>query len=165
VNTLLSKQWAMPAPLILLPHISLLIHVPKRTQSSNKNCYTGLQKHLPSGYTFEKFDNADASGTAVGKIGSKKVLPTISDDLKKGAVKATIFAILVIFLYIFIRFRDWRYSIGTIIALLHDVLGNIDCLLFWTFTQSSVCIRNRPALYCGYTDGDWILDERSCDHL
>ena len=28
----------------------------------------------------------------------------------------------MIFLYIFIRFRDWRYSLGTIVALLHDVL-------------------------------------------
>ena len=84
--------------------------------------FAGLQKHLPAGYTFEQFDNADASTTAVGKVGTKKVLPTISDDLKKGAVKATIFAIFVIFLYIFIRFRDWRYSLGTIIALLHDVL-------------------------------------------
>ncbi|MGP2435551.1 protein translocase subunit SecDF, partial [Listeria monocytogenes] len=41
--------------------------------------------------------------------------------LKAGAQKATIFAILVICLYIFIRFRDWRYSLGTIVALLHDV--------------------------------------------
>ncbi|MET0394738.1 MAG: protein translocase subunit SecDF [Chitinophagaceae bacterium] len=65
---------------------------------------TGLQKH-----------------GAPKLIGSKKVLPTISDDLKAGAVKATVFALLVIFLYIFIRFRDWRYSLGTIIALLHDV--------------------------------------------
>jgi SecD/SecF fusion protein len=29
---------------------------------------------------------------------------------------------MAIFLYIFIRFRDWRYSLGTIVALLHDVL-------------------------------------------
>ena len=79
----------------------------------------GLRPYLPKGYTFSQFDNAQ---NKVGKIGSKKVLPTISDDLKSGAVKATIFAILAIFLYIFIRFRDWRYSVGTIIALLHDVL-------------------------------------------
>jgi SecD/SecF fusion protein len=79
----------------------------------------GLRTHLPANYTFSQFDNAY---NKVGKIGSKKVLPTISDDLKSGAVKATIFAIFAIFLYIFIRFRDWRYSIGTIIALLHDVL-------------------------------------------
>ena len=53
---------------------------------------------------------------------SKKVGASISDDLKAGAVKATIFALIAIFIYIFIRFRDWRYSLGTIIALLHDVL-------------------------------------------
>lgn len=97
--------------------------------------FAGLQKHLPAGYTFDKFDNAGANSTAVGKIGSKKVLPTISDDLKNGAVKATIFAILVIFLYIFIRFRDWRYSVGTIIALLHDVLVT---LIVFSFARSIV---------------------------
>ncbi len=63
-------------------------------------------------------------------LGSKKVLPTISDDLKKGAVKATIFALLIIFLYIFIRFRDWRYSLGTIVALLHDVLVTLAVFSF-----------------------------------
>jgi SecD/SecF fusion protein len=81
--------------------------------------YTGLQKHFPANFTYEKFDNAENS---LGKIASKKVLPTISDDLKAGAIQATIFAILAIFLYIFVRFRDWRYSLGTIVALLHDVL-------------------------------------------
>jgi SecD/SecF fusion protein len=63
-------------------------------------------------------------------IGFKKVLPTISDDLKAGAIKATIFALLVIFLYIFIRFRDWRYSFGTIVALLHDVLVTLAVFSF-----------------------------------
>ena len=75
----------------------------------------GLKNHIPAGTTYDQFDTKY-------KVASKKVLPSISDDLKRGAVKATIFAMLVIFLYIFIRFRDWRYSLGTIIALLHDVL-------------------------------------------
>ena len=92
----------------------------------------GLAPYLPANYTFNQFDNAQ---NGVGKIGSKKVLPTISDDLKKGAVKATIFAICVIFLYIFIRFRDWRYSIGTIIALLHDVLVT---LIVFSFARNVV---------------------------
>ena len=81
--------------------------------------YSGLKPYLPKDMSFEKFSNGT---NGLGKIGSKTVLPTISDDLKRGAVKATIFALIVIFLYIFIRFRDWRYSMGTIIALLHDVL-------------------------------------------
>ena len=54
----------------------------------------------------------------------------ISDDLKKGAVQATIFAMLAIFLYIFLRFRDWRYSLGTIIALLHDVFVTLAVFSF-----------------------------------
>jgi len=81
--------------------------------------YEGLKKHLPAKMTYNEFSNGKDK---LGKIGSKKVLPTISDDLKNGAIKAVIFAIFVIFLYIFIRFRDWRYSLGTILSLLHDVL-------------------------------------------
>jgi len=42
---------------------------------------------------------------------------------------------LAIFLYIFIRFRDWRYSLGTIIALLHDVLVT---LAVFSFARSIV---------------------------
>ena len=79
--------------------------------------FTGLQKFLPAGTTAQEF-------TQTNKFiqQSKKVGASISDDLKAGAVKATIFALIAIFIYIFIRFRDWRYSLGTIIALLHDVL-------------------------------------------
>jgi SecD/SecF fusion protein len=36
----------------------------------------------------------------------------------------------VISLYIFIRFRDWRYSLGTIIALMHDVLVTLAVFSF-----------------------------------
>jgi SecD/SecF fusion protein len=79
--------------------------------------FVGLQKFLPAGTTAQEF-------TQTNKFiqQSKKVGASISDDLKAGAVKATIFALIAIFIYIFIRFRDWRYSLGTIIALLHDVL-------------------------------------------
>jgi SecD/SecF fusion protein len=56
-----------------------------------------------------------------GIISSNAVQPTISDDLKKGAVKATVFSIIIIFAYILVRFRKWQYSLGTVIALLHDV--------------------------------------------
>ena len=58
------------------------------------------------------------------------VKPTIADDLKKGAVNATVFALLIIFLYILIRFRDWRYSFGTIVALLHDVFVTLAVFSF-----------------------------------
>jgi SecD/SecF fusion protein len=79
--------------------------------------YEGLKPYF-AGMPYERFSSQKDK---LGIQASKKVLPTISDDLKKGAVKATIFAILAIFLYILIRFRNWRYSLGTVVALLHDV--------------------------------------------
>ncbi|HRH59804.1 MAG TPA: protein translocase subunit SecDF, partial [Chitinophagaceae bacterium] len=77
--------------------------------------YGGLKKFLPENVTYKEFMSP------AYKQSSQTVLPSISEDLKNGATKATIIAIIVICLYIFIRFRDWRYSVGTIVALLHDV--------------------------------------------
>jgi len=79
--------------------------------------YKGLQKgsFIPQDVSFKEFDRKY-------KQDSKTVEPSISSELKSGAIKAGIFAIIIICLYIFIRFRDWRYSLGTIVSLLHDVL-------------------------------------------
>lgn len=52
--------------------------------------------------------------------GSSKVGPTIADDIEKSSYEAGIFAIVIIFLYILIRFRKWQFSTGAIIALVHD---------------------------------------------
>ncbi|GAA4312750.1 protein translocase subunit SecDF [Compostibacter hankyongensis] len=96
---------------------SYLIHKTDHNTDSlvERRLYDGLKKYLPAGTDYQTFDTKY-------KMSSQTVLPTISDDLKKGAVKATIFALLAIFAYILIRFRKWQYSVGTIIALLHDVL-------------------------------------------
>ena len=83
--------------------------------SVQSTLYTGLKPFLAEGTTQEDFNTRLVEG-------SNKVSPTISDDLKKGAQWATFWSMLIIAIYIFIRFRDWRYSVGTIVALLHDVL-------------------------------------------
>jgi SecD/SecF fusion protein len=89
--------------------------------------YNGVKPYLASNITEQSFANG-ISG--LGIIGSKKVEPSISDDLKRGATKAAIYSILIIAFYIFIRFRDWRYSLGTIVALLHDVLVTLAVFSF-----------------------------------
>ena len=87
--------------------------------------FLGLKKVLPANLTYEDFiKNKYIQSSTV-------VQPSISEDLKAGAVKATIFAIFAIFIYIFIRFRDWRYSVGTIVALLHDVLVTLAVFSFF----------------------------------
>ena len=88
-----------------------------------KKLFAGLQKHIPAGITYQQFDKQY-------KLGSNTVLPTISDDLKNGAKWATFWSLLIISLYIFIRFRDWRYSVGTLFSLLHDVLVTLAVFSF-----------------------------------
>ncbi|MGX5687937.1 protein translocase subunit SecDF [Arcticibacter tournemirensis] len=53
---------------------------------------------------------------------AQRVGPTIANDIKISAVYSVIFSILVIFLYILIRFRRWQFGVSAIIALAHDVL-------------------------------------------
>ena len=87
--------------------------------------YEGLKKVLPANLSYADFDGKKYIQSIT------TVQPSISDDLKRGAVKATIFAIFAIFIYIFIRFRDWRYSMGTIVALLHDVFVTLAVFSFF----------------------------------
>lgn len=48
--------------------------------------------------------------------------PRFAEDLRMGALYSIIFALAVVFIYIFIRFKGWYYSAGAIAALAHDVL-------------------------------------------
>jgi len=93
--------------------------------------YNGLKKFYDASVTPDVF-------TSRYIVGSQTVSPTISDDLRAGAVKATILSIVVIFLYILLRFSKWQYSIGTIFSLLHDVLVTLAvfswCRSFVPFT-------------------------------
>jgi len=88
--------------------------------------YEGLKVYLPPTATVDEFMTTNKYVE-----GSKKVDPTISDDLKSGAFKAMFWSLLIITLYIFVRFRDWRYSLGTIVALLHDVLVTLIVFSFF----------------------------------
>ena len=56
------------------------------------------------------------------RMSSQKVDPTISDDIKKDAVIAITFALLIIFLYILLRFRNWKYGLGGVLSLAHDTI-------------------------------------------
>ncbi len=52
--------------------------------------------------------------------GSSKVGATIADDIKSSSVEAFGLSIVAIFLYILLRFRRWQFSLGAILALIHD---------------------------------------------
>jgi SecD/SecF fusion protein len=62
---------------------------------------------------FEKF-------TTDYRMSSQKVGPTISDDIKRDAVIAVVLALIMIFLYILVRFANWKYGLGGVVSLAHD---------------------------------------------
>ncbi len=83
--------------------------------------HEGLVAVSGSTVSLEKFSMPDAENVT-HIISSSKVGPTIADDIKTSSFYAGIFALILIFLYIFIRFNKWQYSLGAVAALLHDSL-------------------------------------------
>ena len=53
---------------------------------------------------------------------SRKVDPTISDDIQKGAVTSLLIALALIFVYIAVRFRNWQFGLGGLVSLAHDAI-------------------------------------------
>lgn len=58
-------------------------------------------------------------------LSSQTVLPTISDDLVRGARLATILSLVAISIYILLRFRKWQYSLGTFVSLVFNVCATL----------------------------------------
>ena len=83
--------------------------------------FEGCKPFLSEGINFDDFRSTD-SNAEVGIMSSQKVGPAIADDIKTSAVWAIIAALIVIFLYILIRFRNFAYSVGALTALAHDTV-------------------------------------------
>ena len=83
--------------------------------------FDALQSYLPDGTTYQSFVNG-SSEKEVGIMSSIKVGPTIADDIKKNSFLAVIGSLIVVFLYILLRFQKWQFSLGAVAAVFHDVL-------------------------------------------
>ena len=76
-------------------------------------------KLLSQDLTFNTFiDHENRTGGSI--ISSQKVGPSIASDITRGAIISVILALIAIFLYILLRFRNVAYSVGAIGALVID---------------------------------------------
>ena len=85
--------------------------------------YEGVNPLAGGNLDKEVFMATDGSGTHI--TSSSKVGPTIAEDIKDSSFYSAIFALLLIFLYLFIRFNKWQFSMGAVMALFHDVLATL----------------------------------------
>jgi SecD/SecF fusion protein len=81
--------------------------------------YGALVPFLPDETSYKQFIDAENN---IGKMYSGKVSPTIADDIKRSSVWAIIGSLIVVFLYILLRFKKWQFSLGAVAAVFHDVL-------------------------------------------
>ncbi len=83
--------------------------------------YEGCKPFLDENITFEDFHSTESNAN-VGIMSSQKVGPAIADDITTSAIWAVLAALVVIFLYILLRFRNFAYSVGALTALAHDTV-------------------------------------------
>ena len=101
--------------------------------------YTALKKaNLVSQANVESFKNPDIrQGGSI--ISSAKVGPSIAKDITYGAIWSVILALVFIFLYILLRFRNVGFSVGSIAALACDTITVIGIYsLMWGWAPFSL---------------------------
>lgn len=82
--------------------------------------YDGCKPYLGN-VTFDEFRSTEVN-PEVGIMQSQKVGPAVADDITTAAIWAIFAALIGIFIYILIRFRNFAYSVGAIAALAHDTI-------------------------------------------
>ena len=100
--------------------------------------YEGCKPFMSEQTTLEQFKSTEVNPD-FGIMSSQKVGPAIADDITSAAFIAIICALLGIFLYILLRFRNFAYSVGAVAALAHDsvlVLGTY--ALLWKIMPFSM---------------------------
>ena len=85
--------------------------------------YNALKDLYNTEMTYEQFTtDSDKSNVLLGILSSQKVGATVADDVTRKAFVAVIISLVVMFVYIAIRFRRWQYGLSSIVCLAHDTL-------------------------------------------
>jgi SecD/SecF fusion protein len=93
--------------------------------------YEGVKSHINEQVSFSEFSEHN-EGKNVGILSSQKVDPVISNELIYKAFMAVFFGLIIIFIYIAFRFKNWKFGLGGVISLFHDTMVVITMFtLFW----------------------------------
>ncbi len=85
--------------------------------------YNALKGLYDTEMTYEEFTtDSDKSDVLLGILSSQKVGATVADDVTRKAFVAVIVSLVVMFIYIAIRFKRWQYGLSSIVCLAHDTL-------------------------------------------
>lgn len=116
-------------------------------------------------------DNTLIEFTQKNIVNSQKVGPTVADDIKVSSVWAVLISLLLVSLYILIRFRDFAFSFGAMISIVHDVILIIGLFaLFWGILPFSMEVDQQfiaaILTYVGFSVNDTVvIFDRIREHI
>ena len=87
----------------------------------NARIFEGVKGSYLKPITYDAFKSNDPK-KIIGQLSQQRVDPTISYALIWQAVFAVFFALIIIFVYIAIRFKNWQFGLGGVVSLFHDTL-------------------------------------------
>ena len=82
--------------------------------------YAGTKDYFANDLSEDEFRSTETN--PLGIIQSEQVGATIANDLVRNAFLAVIGGLIVMFVYIGLRFRSWRFGVGSVVALAHDTI-------------------------------------------
>ena len=83
--------------------------------------YEGCKPFLAEDITLAEFCSTEIN-PEVGIMQSQRVDAAVSDDITQSAVWAVLAALVAIFLYVLLRFRNFAFSVGALTGLAHNTL-------------------------------------------
>lgn len=95
-------------------------------------------------------------GVDENTISSQSISQTISSEMTSDAIWAVIIAVILMLIYIWFRFSDFRFASSAIIALIHDVLVVLTCYALVRITVGSTFIAVMLTIL-GYSINDTIV--------
>ena len=82
--------------------------------------------------------------------------PKVGKELQIMGIKAVLFSLIAMFVYIWFRFSGWQFGLGALVALFHDVLSTIG---FFSLTQLEFNLASIAAILtiAGYSINDTVV--------
>ena len=100
-------------------------------------------------------DNLNQSSNSVELMSSEYVSAQVGEELTEQGGLAMVFALIMIMIYIVFRFQ-WKFSIGAVMALIHDVLITVGVFSFFQITFDLAVLAAILAVV-GYSLNDTIV--------
>jgi protein-export membrane protein SecF len=88
----------------------------------NHALYEGVKGVYKTPISYDVFANHGDNKKSLGELSSQRVDPVMSNELIYKAFMAVFLGLVIIFLYIAVRFKNWKYGLGGVVSLTHDTL-------------------------------------------